>query len=255
MVAWKRKSEPVGRGLGWMMAPFFGLVSFVRRARTFHPRGPTFHAVVEVHELAPLELRALAERLSGHALVRFSGALWKHAEGIPDVLGCAIRLRRDARDTAEPSVDDQDLLFATIRRPWTMPLSPLSTDVSDYLANDYFAVSPFEMEGSRARYLRLHPAQPSSSAIDGTRAERLACEVARGDARLTLGVSDGPWGPWTPVVSITLERAAEVDGESLRFRPMRDGRGVHPRGFVHALRRGVYAMSQRARPRVSASSA
>ena len=248
MIDQKSTSEPVGRGLGWLLAPFFGLVSFVRSARTFHPRGPTFHAAVEVHELAPVELRALGERLAGHALVRFSGALWKHAEGIPDVLGCALRLRRDARDTAEPSADDQDLLFATIRRPWTMPLSPFSTDVSDYLANDYFAVSPFQMDGTRAGYLRIHPAQPSK-ATEGTRAERLAREVARGDARLTLGISDGPWGPWTPLVSIALERAAAVDGEALRFRPTRAGRGVHPRGFVHALRRGVYAMSQRARPR------
>lgn len=31
--------------------------------------------------------------------------------------------------------------------------------------------------------------------------------------------------------------------------PFRAGRGVEPRGFVHGLRRGVYTLSQRARPR------
>jgi hypothetical protein len=50
--------------------------------------------------------------------------------------------------------------FATIRRPWTMPLAPLATVTTDYLANDYFAVSPFSLEGdpngSRV-YFRIHP--------------------------------------------------------------------------------------------------
>ncbi len=237
----------LGRVAGWAAAPLFGAVSFARHARTFHPRGPVFHASVMPHATAPGRFGALAERLRGPALVRFSGALWKHAESVPDVLGCAIRVRRTDEETPAPADDDQDLLFATIRRPWTMPFSPLTTDTHDYLGNDYFAVSPFDVGVDREVYLRLHP-QQGSGTRDGARSERLARDVARGDARLVLEAGDEPFGPWSPVADVVLERVAHVDGEALRFRPFRVGRGLEPRGFVHALRRGVYAVSQRARP-------
>jgi hypothetical protein len=237
----------LGRVVGWMVAPAFGLVSFARRARTFHPRGPTFHAAVARHVEAPVELHAVADRMVGPALVRFSGALWKHAEGRRDVLGCAIRLRRDDRATAEPAEDDQDLLFATIRRPWTMPFAPLATRVGDYLANHYFAVSPFDVGLELRVYLRLRPEHPSRQEA-GPRNERLARDVAQGDVRFTLEAARRPFGPWSPLLVVALERIASVDGEALRFRPFRQGRGVRPRGFVHALRLGAYALSQRARP-------
>ena len=240
-------SGALGKAAGWAAAPFFGAVSFARRARTFHPRGPIVHAAVSRHATAPAHLQPLGERLAGPALIRFSGALWKNAESAPDVLGCAIRLRRDTSESSEPGADDQDLLFATIRRPWTMPLSPFTTDAQDYLANDYYAVSPFDVGLANLVYLRLCPAHPSVG-TGGTRSERLLREVRFGHAMLTLEAGDGPFGPWVPVATVALERPARVDGEALRFRPFRQGRGVRPRGFIHALRRGVYAISQRARP-------
>jgi hypothetical protein len=237
----------LGVAAGWLISPLFGFVSLVRHARTFHPRGPIFTASVAKHPGTPAALVPLANRLAGRALVRFSGALWKHAERVPDVLGCAIRFRRDERETHEPDPDDQDLLFATIRRPWTMPLSPVSTDVRDYLANDYFGVAPFDAALGHAIYLRLHPVHPANGEAE-TRRDRLAHAAARGDATLNLEVGDGPYGPWTAIVVVSLERTASVDGEALRFDPFRTGRGVRPRGFIHALRRGVYSMSQRSRP-------
>jgi hypothetical protein len=240
-------SGTLGRAAGWVSGPVFALVSLARRARTFHPRGPVFHGIVARHGDAPTELTSVADRLAGPALVRFSGALWKEDEDRIDVLGCAIRLRRTEGDTADVADDDQDLLFATIRRPWTMLLAPFTTDVHDYLANDYFAVSPFDVGGGRRRYLRLHPTHRSNTR--GTRAERLARAVDRGAARFILEISPDPFGPWEPLLHVALERVARVDGEALRFRPFRTGRGVQPRGFIHGLRRGVYALSQGARPR------
>ena len=241
----------LGVAAGWVMSPLFALVSFARRARTFHPRGPTFHATVAVDRSAPAELQRVAARLQGSALVRFSGALWKHAQSIPDVLGCAIRFRRGDTDDADADADDQDLLFATIRRPWTMPFSPLTTKVRDYLANDYFAVSPFDAGVGRQIYLRLRPDHPCES-VEGSRGTRLVRQVELGRADLHLEASDAPFGPWTSFASVSLERPANIDGEALRFRPFRAGRGVRPRGFIHALRVGVYSMSQTARPAHSA---
>lgn len=236
----------LGVAAGWAVAPFFALVSFVRHARTFHPRGPVFQGDVSRHPEVPPELHGLADRLLGSALVRFSGALWKRSQRLPDVLGCAVRLCR-GRASATPDADDQDLLFATIRRPWTMAGSPFTTDVKDYLANDYFAVSPFEVGYDRSVYFRLHPIHASQQGGQ-TRNERLHEETRHGSAELEIDLSTSPFGPWMPLLMITLDRAAAVDGETLRFLPFRDGRGVRPAGFVHALRAGVYALSQRARP-------
>lgn len=244
----------LGRIAGWAMAPFFGVVSFARHARTFHPRGPIYHAFVRVDDRAPVHIANIARRLAGPALVRFSGALWKHAEDVQDVLGCAIRLRRNDEETPVPAADDQDLLFATIRRPYTMPFSPLSTNVEDYLANDYFAVSPFDVGLERRIYLRIHP-EHRSIQPKGTRSEKLARDVVKGDARLNLEYGFEPFGPWLPLATVGLKRVAHIDGEALRFRPFRAGRGVRPRGFVHALRTGVYAMSQWARPSLAAATA
>src|SRR5581483_12347742 len=116
-------TSALGRVTGWFTAPLFAAVSALRHARTFHPHGRTFVARVVRHPDLPLDLEPLAERLVGDALVRFSGALWKEEPHRPDVLGCAIRFRHDASDSAEPEPGDQDLLLATILRPWTMPIA------------------------------------------------------------------------------------------------------------------------------------
>ena len=206
---------------------------------------PTYHAKVSRTFDAPAELDKLAWRLTGPALVRFSGALWRGAEGPFDVLGCAVRLRRDARATLERAEDDQDIVFATVPRGWTAPLSPFLVDVHDYLANDYYARSPFDVGSGRKVYLRLHPGR-SSSARAGRRADRLAREVRRGLVTLSLAIAERPLGPWTPLVTFGLERPADVDGDALSFLPHRDGRGVHPHGLLHAMRRGVDWVSQHA---------
>ncbi|MCL2451207.1 MAG: hypothetical protein FWD17_19855 [Polyangiaceae bacterium] len=233
---------------GWAAAPIRALRGFARHARPGHLPGTTFHAKVLRHPRASAELATLADRLAGRALVRFSGALWQRRETAPDVLVCALRLRRDDGDSPEPKATDQDLLFATVQRPWAAPLSPFLTDVSDYLANDYYALSPFDAGLAERVYLRLRPecAGPWGGDLDEveegdaddeerSRGERLAAEVERGRATLKLELGRGPYGPWTPIAAVSLERRAHVDDEALRFRPSRDGRGLRPSGFVRAL--------------------
>jgi len=53
---------------------------------------------------------------------------------------------------------------------------------------------------------------------------------------------------WDPIATLVLDGPSRLDQEALRFDPFRDGRGIHPVGFVHAMRRWVYAASQWARP-------
>ena len=241
----KPPSEQLGRVSGWLSAPFWAAGSAIRHARVLHPVGQLVEATVEVVDDAPEDLAALAAALEGRALVRFSGALWKKAgTHLPDVLGCAVRIRDGARD-------DQDLLFATIKRPWTLGFAPLTTDVDDYLANQYFAISPFDLAGVAKRfYLRLRPRR--SGGGGETRAERLSHAVNDEDHPVVLAIeaSYGPRGPWREVARLGLERVLDGDDPELRFNPFEDGRGIRPRGIIHALRRGAYHASQSARVRL-----
>jgi hypothetical protein len=232
-------SEKLGRAFGWMSAPAFAAIAALRHARVFHPVGDLLEGRLEASPVDEAD-RPIAEALSGRLLVRFSGALWKRRTSpLPDVLGCALRVRGDGRP-------DQDLLFATIRRPWTMGFSPFTTRIDDYLANHYFAVSPFTAGDRGGRfYLRLRPeTQPREG---GTRRDRLAGALSEGPIEIALETSERPFGPWRKLATVRLERFAETVDPALRFDPFANGRGIEPRGLVHALRRGAYAASQAAR--------
>jgi len=237
-----KPAELAGAALGWMISPVFALTSALRHARTFHPSGEVYAA-----EVTPAGDAALGATLRGPALVRFSSALWKGPQERIDALGCALRLRRTADPSPVADADDQDLLFATIRRPWTTALAPLTTDVHDFLGNDYYAVSPFDVPGVGRGYLRLRPTAPSGAPHE-PRAQRLRAAVARGDAGMQLEVRRAWHRRWVPVALVTLRAPVDIDQDRLRFWPFRTGRGIVPRGAVHALRRGVYTLSQWARP-------
>jgi hypothetical protein len=193
----------------------------------------------------------LAERLCGAALVRFSSAWWKRREW-PDVLGCAIRFT-ESPEAETPAPGDQDLLFATIRRPWTMPFAPLATRYRDFLANRYYAVSPFQAPGIGRVEWRLTPA--AAARAGSSRAERLQHAVRASSAELQLEFAPyrAPWNAFDealfePLVRVRLVEALELDQARLRFRPFRSGRGIRPMGFIHWLRPLAYAASQSARP-------
>jgi hypothetical protein len=238
-------AESAGIVLGRLIAPLFAATSKMRHGRTFHPRGDLVRA--EVVPAADTPHRALAEKLAGPALVRLSSALVRGARW-PDVLGFAIRFGRDG---LSPESGDQDLLFATIKRPWTMPFSPFTTKVHDYLANDYFAVSPFDTPSMPHAYFRLRPVTPSESEGNGrdaaARRALLEDAIRGGRAEFAIEIGPKPFGPWSPLARVTLVELLTGDPPPLAFDPFRDGRGLRPSGFVHALRRGVYRASRRAR--------
>lgn len=238
--------ERMGVLVGWAAAPIFGAVAWARRSRVFHPEGIVLSARVEPVASEP-RAAIVADRLSGPALVRFSTALWKRGKEWPDALGCAIRLRARPEPSAEPDARDQDLLFATIRSPLTTPLGPVGTHVHDFLANVYYATAPFDVRSFGRAKLRLVPEVRSNGRDGGAdRGERLVRAVARGDATLRLELRRTFHRAWTPIARVVLEEVVLVDQDRLRFSPFRAGRGIEPRGFVHALRRGAYAASQAA---------
>jgi len=225
------------------MAPLAAAVAASRQARVFHKDGVLLSARVD--SAAASVVPEVSERLRGQALVRFSSALWPQRREWPDALGCAIRFRATAIASAQPEAGDQDLLFATIRSPFTLPLAPWGTHVHDYLANTYYATSPFDVAGAGRVKWRIVPAHHGVG--HGTRVERLRDALVHGEAQLRLELRRTFHPAWLPVALITLVRPIAIDQDELRFSPFRNGRGITPRGFVHALRRFVYPASQTAR--------
>jgi hypothetical protein len=239
-------SERAGDVIGRLLAPLVATVAAARHARMFHPDGVVYRARLDASP-ARRELAGLADRLAGPALVRLSSAWWRGGRERIDNLGIAIRLRRRDDNDARPhdDEDDQDLLFATIKHPWTTISAALTTNVHDFLSNYYFAVSPFDVPGVGRARLRLRPLQPAP--VDAAdRADRLMRAVSLGEAAFALEVRRG-WGPWLELGRVTLVEPLAVDQAELRFWPFRAGRGLEPRGAIHAMRRAAYASSQAAR--------
>jgi len=239
---------------GVLLAPITALVSRIRHARMFHPDGIVYGARVE--ELNPRDdkvasdLRRVASRLAGDAIVRFSSAWWRGDKEWIDALGMAVRFQET------PSRRAQDLLLATIRFPWTTPFAPLTTNVFSFLWNHFHAVSPFVVDGVKSRVkIRIRSPRIDNASPETRRAEHLAETVARGEAIYVIEarrLSRNPFRrTWEPFARLTIEGApiTELDQQALRFSPFHDGRGIHPSGFVHYLRVASYAASQRARSR------
>ena len=280
-------SSPAGLIVGRLLAPLTGALSAWRRARMFHPVGSLFEAVAEVPSEDQSRVTGdsdpegkhmvalLRSRLLGPVLARFSGALWKTGSW-PDVLGCALRFSR-APDRSSPLADDQDLLLASIRRPWTMPFAPFATRSRDYVANRYYGVSPFVVnhvitdrdDDVLPASLRIEWRLKASSEVaanddaasgpeDAAAARALGLQqrTAIGTACFDLSFDAYPGCLHLPrerrfrrVIVLRLLRPSPVDQEALRFHPFQAGRGIVPAGFVQSARKAAYAASQAARPR------
>lgn len=241
--------ERVGDAIGRSWAPVIAAISRARHARMFHPEGLTFAGHVR-----PLDpggaLDPLSARFDGRVLVRCSAALWRGDREYLDVLGFALRIRRGNGPALDElaHTGDQDLLFATIRSPFTMVLSPLFTDATDFVHNRYWAVSPFAIAGAHYE-LRLSPvAPPPRLPRPETRASRLRAAVAARRAVWTLEVRRTWTLAWHPIALIELERPVAIDQAALQFDPYRAGLDLQPVGLVHAIRRAVYPASWAGRP-------
>jgi hypothetical protein len=247
-----RTIEAFGRAIGGILSPITGEGSLIRRARLFHPDGVVYRA--EVRPLANAGAAAeLARRISGPALARLSGAWWRHDKELPDLLGIALRFCETDRPTATPSPRDQDMLFASFRHIVTLPLGPLTTNVHDFLANDYHAVLPFYALGLGRVKFRLLPMRTRTAS--GSRRERLDTAVTMGLALLRLEVQKAKLGsPWQEVAVVDLAERALVDQDDLAFTPFRAGRGIMPVGLWQMARAATYAASQVGRKIVDGSS-
>ncbi len=210
----------------------------------FHPEGLLFSGSLVVIPGSPYE--ELAQQLGHTVLARLSGALRRGGRESLDVLGIGLRMHRGHKLKTRAVATDQDLLFATIRSPFTMALSPFTTHSHDFFANRYYAVSPFALEGMHRVELRLAPiVRPEH---EGSRAEKLRAAVAAGEARFELAARKTLHFGWEPIARITLMKESDLDQETLRFDAFQNGAGIVPVGVINSIRKRVYPASQAGRP-------
>ena len=236
--------EQLGSTIGGLWSPIVNRISHLRHARMFHPEGLLFSGELEVIPGGPYEQIAL--QLGRTVLTRLSGALRRGGRESLDVLGIGLRMHRGHKLRVHAIATDQDLLFATIRSPFTMGLAPFTTSSHDFFANRYYAVSPFALEGMHRVELRLSPIMRPDH--EGSRADKLRAAVAAGEAQFELAARKTLHFGWAPIAKITLTKESELDQETLRFDPYQNGAGIVPVGVVNAIRKRVYPASQAARP-------
>lgn len=235
--------EQIGDAIGGLWAPFIHALARLRHARMFHPDGQLFTGTLQPIAGSPYE--ATAQQLGRTVLARCSGALRRGGRESLDVLGIALRMHRGHKLGVHAVPTDQDLLFATIRSPLTMPLAPFTTHSHDFFANRYYAVSPFELDGAHRVEFRLDPIDRSPRT--GSRADKLAAAVAADKAHFELSARETLTRTWHPIALISLTAASYLEQNELRFDPFQSGAGIVPVGLVQAIRKRAYAASQSAR--------
>lgn len=229
--------------LSWV----FFVLSFLRRARFFHPSGVVYSAQAwPAPGLASVAGVEVAERLAGCALVRFSGGLFKQkGQGVKmDSLGMGIRFHGQPGPCAPNARGGQDLFLVSFQSFGVMAHDIKATNCGDYLDNTYWAITPYEVQGLGRVSLRI--TATGAGGLGAARDERLEDAVRAGAASLRLEMA--PWGTndYQPLADVRLDRRVELEHE-LRLTPHAAGRGLRPIGFLQGLRVAPYAASHLAR--------
>lgn len=241
----------LGKGLGAVAAVFSYAGSAARRARIFHPKGDLYQADVSP-ALRPVDrLSDLGRSLAGPALIRLSAAIWNGQRERPDILGVAIRF---GWNPAMPLRTEgvQDLLLLSTQRLWTLPVSLLTTEAGDYLANVYYSIVSFKTIAGELQF-RLTP-QRDGCTRGPSRGDRLADAVSGDRAMFTLEAIASSRLPlpfrsrqWQPVAHIRLVQRAYINDQHLLFSPFHAARGLEPVGLTNHVRRLAYPSSKAGR--------
>ncbi|WNG46933.1 hypothetical protein F0U60_24490 [Archangium minus] len=229
--------------LSWV----FFLLSFLRRARFFHPSGVVYSArAYPATGLASVMGMEVARRLSGCALVRFSGGLFKQTgrNVKMDSLGLGLRFHGQPGPCSANAPGGQDLFMVSFQSFAVMARDIKATNPHDYLANTYWAITPYEVRGVGRVSLRI--TATGAGGVEAARDERLAEAVRSGAVSLLLEMA--PWGTndYQPLVILRPEHRVELEDE-LRLTPHVAGSGLQPIGFLQGLRVAPYAASHLAR--------
>ena len=208
----------------------------VRSARVFHPRGETFHGVLDVSGAGDFGAPLLDRPGRRRALVRLSkaaGAPWR----LPDVLGLAFRVD----DPGQPGKHVDFALATAGQRPG---LRHVLMPANDFAAATYSSVLPYEIGGRQRLIGALPVVDPPSLPVT---LSDLRKAVAEQPVSFRIAVAE-LFGPWEPVGTLTLEVPAEITDDELCFDVISNqGVGIKPIGWLQRVRLPAYRGSQRGR--------
>ena len=220
----------VGMLAGCALAILIFFRSLFRGARSFHPQGTICSA-----EVTALD-DVVGPRLAGAAQVRLSGSSEHENSPNQTILGMGIKFAH------------QDLPLATFESFAHAGDATKATNVTDYLANQFASVSPWNVRGLGVMWLRAMP-EPSVDTT-GVRTARLAAEIAANRAKFVLEArtapnADGPLH--SRLVEIRLTEVLATDDPHFKITMFHTGGGLVPTGFRNGVRSIVYPVSQLAR--------
>lgn len=211
----------------------FGLASFLRRARVFHPDGVAFGVTVDIEGGDALPHGRHA------GVVRFSRGAGL-PEPLPDILGLALRLV-DVHGIGL----HQDLLLVT---SGTAPgLRHALVPSRTFGHRRWSTILPYEIDGGRRV---VFGARPQTPALEGARRldDLRTLAASEGGVRFALELGP-PRGAWDEIGVIRIgEPLADDENEALRFNPANTGGRLQPVGVLQTVRRRAYLGSQEARP-------
>jgi hypothetical protein len=216
-------------------ATIFGVLSAVRGARIFHPKGAAFAATVEIIPSGPAYGVPLLDSRAAHpAVVRLSRGAGL-PEPAPDVLGVAVRLT----DVHGAGLH-QDLLLASSReRPGMRHLMVPAPGFAGRLFSSILLYTVGQQRllvGARAPDGDVRTIDEATAAAEagGLQFELLVAPV---------------FGAWRRVGTVAVQhRLPQAASDELRFNPWNTGGGIMPVGPLQRLRRAAYPASQAGRP-------
>ena len=212
--------------------------SAVRRGRIFHPDGVAHRATVRIEPTQrAYGVPLLDDQRSYDAVVRFSRGAGL-PDGLPDILGMAIRVT-DAHGAGA----HQDLLVNTalpapvVRHVFTPALG--------FRATYFSSILPYDVGGRTL----LFGAKPLAGA-HGLLARLRDVDAAAASGTLAFSLlAASPLGRWRPIGTLEVgARLPDTEAEALRFDIDNTGGGIAPVGRLQDLRRSAYRRSQAARP-------
>jgi len=223
----------IGVMIGAVLAIVIFVMAFRRRARAFHAQGTVCRG-----ELTALD-DVVGPVLAGSVRVRLSSASHDENSPEPSILGLAMKLG-----------SDQDLPLASFESFMKASEATRTTDVADYLGNQFSSVTPWNVRGLGIVWLRAIPDPAANVPKTGNRVERLAADIAAGRAAFRLEARGGP-GPdgalRARIAELRLVEKLPADDPGFRISMLRTGRGLVPTGLRNGIRVIDYPVSQLAR--------
>lgn len=222
--------------VGRLAGVLFKSMSRLRGAKSAHPAGAVYEAVLRVDGGAhvPSEASLLRTCAEHRALVRFSRSLGLPPR-LPDLFGIAIRL---------PEVYGQGrhqdfLLVTSVDAP---VLHHIFIPVMDAQQAPYSCSLPYRAGDERflvgAQPVAGSP-RPSGRTVD----EKLERAAATGELRFALSIAPLA-GRFAPVGELRVGERLADELNGIRFNPWNTGGGLVPAGVLNRLRAYAYPASQ-----------